>query len=97
MYETLDTTSGGGFAMPWLITSSRGARTAAGDPVLVGACFPLVFLDRRYIGTTGSLVVDNVVPIEQVEAIEFHQSVASLPPEFNRRGAVCGVLVFWTR
>jgi hypothetical protein len=81
---------GTGFAMPWLITSSRGARSS-------NACFPLVFIDRQYVGTTGNVVVDNAIPVEQVEAIEFYQSVAGLPPEFNRRGAVCGVLVFWSR
>lgn len=86
---------GTGFLMPWVITSSRGARTA--DPTTGGQCFPLVFIDRLYVGTTGIVVVDNAIPVEQVEAVEFYASVAGLPPEFNRRGAVCGVLVFWSR
>jgi hypothetical protein len=87
--------AGTGFLMPWIITSSRGART--GDPTMGGECFPIVFIDRQYVGSTGTIVVDNVVPIDEIEAIEFYASVAGLPPEFNRQGSVCGVLVFWTR
>ena len=84
-----------GFLMQWIITSARGARTAGVNSA--GECFPLIFLDRRLIGTTNAQVVDNVIPVEQIEAIEFYSSIAGMPPEFNRRGAVCGVLVFWTR
>jgi len=86
---------GTGFLMQWIITSARGARTT--DVNTAGECFPLIFLDRRLIGTTDALVVDNVIPVEQIEAIEFYPSIAGMPPEFNRRGAVCGVLVLWTR
>ncbi len=84
-----------GFLMQWIITSARGARTT--DVNTASECFPLIFLDRELIGTTDALVVDNVIPVEQIEAIEFYPSIAGIPPEFNRRGAVCGVLVFWTR
>ncbi len=84
-----------GFLMQWIITSARVARTA--DFNLAGECFPLIFLDRRLIGTTDAQVVDNVIPVEQIEAIEFYPNIAGMPPEFNRRGAACGVLVFWTR
>ena len=87
--------SGTGLFMPWIITSARGVRTA--NVNTAGVCFPLIFLDRRLIGTTDALVINNVIPIEQIEAIEFYGSIAGMPPEFNRRGAVCGVLVFWTR
>ncbi len=86
---------GTGFLMPWIITSARSALTA--DVNTAGECFPLIFLDRRLIGTTAALVVDDAIPVEQIEAIEFYPSIAGMPPEFNRRGAVCGVLVFWTR
>ena len=83
------------FLMTWTITSRRSARAA--DVNTAGECSPLIFLDRRLIGTAAALVVDNVIPVEQIEAIEFYPSIAGIPPEFNRRGAVCGVLVFWTR
>ena len=62
-----------------------------------GVCFPLVYLDQQLIGTTGNVVVDKSIPIEQIEAIEWYGSVAGMPPEFYGRGAVCGALVFWTR
>ncbi|MCZ6915858.1 MAG: carboxypeptidase-like regulatory domain-containing protein [Gemmatimonadetes bacterium] len=88
--------SGGDFNLPWVITSSRGARTGGGS-LSDGTCFPIIFMDRQYIGNTGNVAVGNAIPIEQVEAIEFYSSIAGLPPEFNRRGATCGVLVFWTR
>ena len=83
------------FLMTWIITSTRDARTA--DVRTAGECSPLIFLDRRLMGTGAALVVDNAMPVEQIEAIEFYPSIAGMPPEFNRRGAVCGVLVFWTR
>jgi hypothetical protein len=86
---------GTGFLMQWIITSAQGTRTA--DVNTASECFPLIFLDRRLIGTTAALVVDDVIPVEQIEAIEFYPSIAGMPREFNRRGAVCGVLVFWTR
>ena len=86
---------GTGFLMTWIITSTRGARAVGVNTA--GECSPLIFLDRRFIGTAAALVVDNVIPVEQIEAIEFYSSIAGMPPEFNRRGAVCGVLVFWTR
>ena len=86
---------GTGFLMTWIITSTRGARAVGVNTA--GECSPLIFLDRRFIGTAAALVVDNVIPVEQIEAIEFYSSIAGMPPEFNRRGAGCGVLVFWTR
>ena len=82
-------------ALPWIITSARGAGNA--ELVTGGVCFPLVYLDQQLIGTTGNVVVDKSIPIEQIEAIEWYGSVAGMPPEFYGRGAVCGALVFWTR
>ena len=85
---------GTGFMIPWLILSQDARPT---NPATGGQCFPIVFIDGQYVGTTGTVAVDNVIPIERVEAIEFYESADGLPPEFNRRGAVCGVLVFWSR
>ena len=68
-----------------------GARSGDGN------CFPIIFIDRMFVGNTSMVVVDQIAPPEQIEAIEFYASIAGLPPEFNRRGATCGVLVFWTR
>ena len=84
---------GTGLLLPWLITSNRSFRSANLNTI----CYPLVFLDRQLIGTTGNVLVNSSVPIEQVEAVEFYTGTAGMPPEFNRRGSSCGVLVFWTR
>ena len=84
---------GTGLLLPWLITSSRSFRSGNLNTI----CYPLVYLDRQLIGTTGNVLVNSSVPIEQVEAVEFYTGTAGMPPEFNRRGASCGVLVFWTR
>lgn len=79
--------------LDWLITTRRGASRGS-----VGAeCFPLVFMDGVYIGTTGTINLDQMLPAANLEAVEVHASAASLPAEFSRRGATCGVIVFWTR
>lgn len=80
---------------PWIITSSRVARGGASNQR--GVCFPLVFIDEVLVGTTDSYLVDSALPVHQIEAIEFYGSVAAVPHEFNRPGAACGVLIFWTR
>ncbi len=83
---------------PWLITSSRGGGRGSFNSTLTGgACFPLVFLDRRYLGNTSQISVERSMNLMDLEAVEYHSSTAGMPAEFNRTGAVCGVLVFWTR
>lgn len=62
-------------------------------------CFPLVFRDNLFLGTTdpeGRITnLNAAVPLEQVDAIEVYNG-GSLPSEFNRTGSVCGAIVFWT-
>ena len=41
--------------------------------------------------------IDAAVPLVDVEAVEAHSSIATLPSDFNRVGAQCGVIAFWTR
>jgi hypothetical protein len=87
--------------MPWIVTLTRGGpRTfgnAVGGATGSGGCPPLYFLDRHYIGTAHDTDVDAAVPLNDIEAIEVHPSVASLPHDFNRIGAQCGVIAFWSR
>lgn len=80
-------------SLEWLITTRRGMSRGS----MGGECFPLVFMDGSYVGTTANLNVDQLIPANSIEAIEVHASASSLPPEFNRRGGTCGVIVFWTR
>lgn len=72
----------------WIVTMTGGFRQS---------CPPLYFLDRLYIGNARDTNIDHVLPLINVEAIEAYGSVGAIPPEFNRRGAQCGVIAFWTR
>ena len=89
---------GPNMTQPWIITSTRsGGRGGFTSGLTGGQCFPLVFLDNRYLGSTGQISVDREIRLLDLEAVEFHTSTAGMPAELNRPGAVCGVLVFWTR
>jgi protocatechuate 3,4-dioxygenase beta subunit len=70
--------------------TTRARRTSAQE------CAPIVFLDGAYLGNTREIDVD-VLPVDAIEAMETYALSASLPPEFNRSGAVCGVIALWTR
>lgn len=79
-------------ALEWWITTNRGAARSG-----TGACWPLVYVDRQFIGTTEQVDVDQVIPLVNVEALEAYVSSAGMPLTYNRPGAVCGVIAFWTR
>ena len=57
----------------------------------------VVFMDGQYLGNSDYVLIDETINVDQLEAVEAYNTVASLPPEFNRRGAECGVIVLWTR
>lgn len=78
--------------LEWFITTNRGGGRSG-----TGTCYPLVYMDRQYMGTTGQVNIDQIIPLVNIEALEVYVSTAGLPLEFNRPGAVCGVLHFWTR
>jgi hypothetical protein len=82
---------GPGLNQEWVITTMRG-ESRSGE-----ACYPLVFRDRQFMGTTGNVNVDRELTVTNIEAVEVYQGVAGLPPEFNRPGSTCGVIAFWTR
>jgi hypothetical protein len=63
------------------------------------ACSSDVYLDGVLVyGGTGSDLFDvnSMVPA-MLEGIEFYVSGSHVPPEYNRLGSACGVLLFWTR
>lgn len=60
-------------------------------------CPPLYFLDRQFIGNARTVDIDATISLMDLEAIEAHGSVAAMPINFNRRGAECGVIAFWTQ
>lgn len=61
-----------------------------------GPCFPIIFIDRHYMGKSNEFDIDLSLPLLDVEAVEAHSGL-SVPREFARRGFQCGVIVFWTR
>jgi hypothetical protein len=55
---------------------------------------PIAFLDGNYIGRLSQLTA--TVRIETIEGVEIYRGVASLPVQFNREGAECGVVAVWS-
>jgi hypothetical protein len=49
------------------------------------------------MGTVDENDVDQVLSVNEIEAVEAYTSAATIPAESNRIGSVCGVIVFWTR
>jgi hypothetical protein len=81
-----------------IVTMQRGGpRNFRETPGRPPGCPPLYFLDRLHIGSAEDIDIDAFLPLADIEAVEAHSSVASLPPYFNRAGAACGVIAFWTR
>ncbi len=86
-----------GAAGRWLVYTSRGRTRTVERRARGGQCFPLYFLDGHFWGDAGMIDIDDVLPVAEIEAVEVYTSVAGLPPEYNRPGAACGVIAFWTR
>ena len=59
---------------------------------IMGGCPIQYFLDGLpFLGD-----IDEMTP-DQVEGIEIYRGSASVPPEFNRGTAMCGVIAIWSR
>jgi hypothetical protein len=43
-----------------------------------------------------ALNIDDI-PARDVEGVEIYSGVSQIPPQFNRRTAMCGVIAIWTR
>jgi hypothetical protein len=84
-------------ALEWIITTRRGSMRGGLRDFDTNPCYPLVFVDRSYVGTTGTVDVNREISAYAIEAVEVYSSAVAVPQEFNRVGAVCGVIVFWTR
>jgi len=84
------------------LTGVRRQMTARDGEQLVvrgasGYCVPTVLVDGIRVtwrGTRSGL--DDIVPLETLQAVEVHRGVSGIPIEF---GAFhnCGLLVFWTK
>jgi hypothetical protein len=72
-------------------------------------CYPAIYLDgaRMSYGDQSHPVarsVDstlpnlaNLIPVEQIEAVELYRSAAEIPSQYSGSEASCGVIVLWTR
>lgn len=75
----------------------RGSTVVAVDGHAV-TCGPSVFRDGMIIHDGGSgAPIDDLVPLNDIKAIEVYRSAAEVPIEFERGPGSCGAIVVWTR
>jgi hypothetical protein len=79
----------------WVIETGRGQTRSFLQ--VVRECPPLIYLDHMYLGNAVAVNIDDILPLIDVEAVEAYSSAATVPPQLNRTGSTCGVIVFWTR
>ena len=68
-------------------------RLAGRRALLGGACEIDVYID-------GIVVTDNDLQklnVNEFAAIEYYAGSATIPPQYNRTGSSCGVMLFWSR
>jgi hypothetical protein len=66
---------------------------------LVAGCYAQVYMDNKLMNPerpTEPFDI-NVVPAEQIEALEWYASPAQTPARYTNLNSVCGVLVIHTR
>lgn len=78
-----------------VIETGRG--TTRSFSVVKYGCPPLLYLDLMYLGDATTVSIDDILPLVNIEAIEVYSSAATVPPQLNRTGSTCGVILFWTR
>jgi hypothetical protein len=72
-------------------------------PPGIGGCATRVFVDGVPRPGAGASHLDGIVPLRELEALEWYAGPATTPPEFNYAGpagadgSACGTLVLWTR
>jgi hypothetical protein len=86
----------------------RVARTEEGNTVLVASrgsismssmCSGvLLFVDGVPVMSDGRYDdVNNLVPLDELEAIETYAGPSEIPPQYNRTNSACAVVVAWRR
>ncbi len=73
----------------------RAARGSSG-------CMPAIFMDGNRIREGGDWKqampsLDELIPVDEVEALELYDGPASTPAQFSSMGGACGVIVIWSR
>lgn len=61
-----------------------------------GACRIQYWIDGIPFRGVNRFELDELSP-QDVEGIEIYRGPAEIPPQFNRRGSQCGVVLVWTR
>lgn len=66
------------------------------------ACMPAIFMDGSRIREGGDWKqampsLDEIIPADEVEALELYEGPASTPARFSSMGGACGVIVIWSR
>jgi hypothetical protein len=83
-----------GHGARWMVVSSRG-------PVSLStrACVPKVYVDGMLTAPTAADQADilELVPPQDLEAVEAYSGAATIPAEYNPTGSACGVILLWTR
>ncbi len=75
------------------VTTGRAGLGTAGFRGARGSCPVQFYID----GTMASqYLIDEMRP-QDVEGLEIYRGAATLPPEYNKGTAMCGVIVIWTR
>jgi mRNA-degrading endonuclease toxin of MazEF toxin-antitoxin module len=91
------------FGRGFIVTSGR-----ANPGILERHCYAQVIVDNvpqqpvRIAPGQVAVVIDGVVSLDEVEAIEWYRGPSQTPVQFNttgtrNSGAACGTLVIWTR
>ena len=94
----------------WIATNRRPGMalsrrsTVSGTDTMRGAdprlCYADVYLDGAVAYSFGSLaeLFDiNSIPISNIAAVEVYVGVSQIPLQYNKTGAVCGVVLIWTK
>ena len=81
------------------LRSVSGVRVNCGDVDCIihmtrstAGCFPTYYVDGRVARTFAAST-----PMNDVQGIEVYRGAAEMPGEFTGDGAMCGVIVIWTR
>jgi len=77
----------------------RHGRLHIPTPNSYDRCFPRVYIDGLLTGYGGDepTRLDQILIPGAIAGIEVYVSTAGLPPQYQGRGAQCGVILVWTR
>jgi len=74
----------------------REAQTRSEFPLEKRLCAPRVFVDGRYVIPLDHESFDDLVPKEELEAVEVYQAPFGAPMSYQGTSG-CGVVLLWTK